>query len=126
MSSAVDASGGPGRAFVGRERELGQIGAALDEVAGGRGRLLLLAGEPGIGKTSLADSATAEAAGRGFAVLWGRCWEAGGAPAYWPWLEILSALARRLGDHALQEALGDGAALLAALVPEVRPRLPRP
>src|SRR3954466_13515165 len=108
MSRATDASGGrpSGPTFFGRERELAQIGAALDEVAAGRGRLLLLAGEPGIGKTSLADCATAEAASRGFAVLWGRCWEAGGAPAYWPWLEILATLTRRLDDRALQEAPG--------------------
>jgi AAA ATPase domain len=110
--------------FVGRDRELAQIGAALDGAAGGRGQLVLLAGEPGIGKTSLADHATAAAGARGFTVLWGRCWEAGGAPAYWPWLDPIAALAGTLDDAALARALGDGAPLLGEIVPDVRARLP--
>jgi hypothetical protein len=110
--------------FVGRERELAQIGSALDGAAGGRGQLLMLAGEPGIGKTSVADRASAAAAERGFTVLWGRCWEAGGAPAYWPWLDIIAELARALDDAALGRALGDGASLLGEIVPELRARLP--
>ena len=57
------------------------------------------------------------AGGRGLPVLWGRCWEAGGAPAYWPWLDVLAGLARALDDRALGEALGDGAALVAELLP---------
>jgi len=111
-------------AFVGRERELAQIGAALDGAAGGRGQLLLLAGEPGIGKTSVADRAAAAAAERGFTVLWGRCWEAGGAPAYWPWLDIIAELARGLDAATLGRVLGDGASLLGEIVPELRARLP--
>jgi hypothetical protein len=112
------------RGFVGRERELAQIGAALDDAAAGRGRLMMLAGEPGIGKTSVADRASSAAADRGFTVLWGRCWEAGGAPAYWPWLDIIAELARALDDAALARALGDGAPLLSEIVPELRARLP--
>jgi hypothetical protein len=110
--------------FVGRERELAQIGAALDGATGGRGQLVMLAGEPGIGKTSVADRASAAAAERGFTVLWGRCWEAGGAPAYWPWLDIIAELSRALDDPALGRALGDGASLLGEIVPELRARLP--
>jgi tetratricopeptide (TPR) repeat protein len=112
------------RGFVGRERELAQIGAALDDAAAGRGKLLMLAGEPGIGKTSVADRACVAARDRGMTVLWGRCWEAGGAPAYWPWLDIIAQLARALDDAALARALGDGASLLGEIVPELRPRLP--
>ena len=109
--------------FVGRGRELARIDAALDEAAAGRGQLLMLAGEPGIGKTSLADRATAAAAERSFQTGWARCWEAGGAPAYWPWLDLLAELTRLVDDGALHRALGDGAALLAELVPEVRARV---
>ena len=112
------------RAFVGRERELAQIDAGLDGAASGRGRLMMLAGEPGIGKTSVADRASAAATERGFTVLWGRCWEAGGAPAYWPWLDIIAELARAVDDPALARVLGDGAALLGEIVPELRARLP--
>jgi len=117
-------SGAGGQTFVGRERELAQIGAALDGARAGRGQLVMLAGEPGIGKTSLADRAAALAAERGFTVLWGRCWEAGGAPAYWPWLDLIAELARALDEATLVRVLGDGAALLGEIVPEVRARLP--
>jgi hypothetical protein len=110
--------------FVGRERELAQIGAALDGAAAGRGQLLMLVGEPGIGKTSLADRAAALATARGFTVLWGRCWEAGGAPAYWPWLDPITALAGALDDATLARVLGDGSPLLAEIVRELRARLP--
>jgi tetratricopeptide (TPR) repeat protein len=112
------------RAFVGRERELAQIEAALGDAAAGRGKLLMLAGEPGIGKTSVADRAAATATERGFTVLWGRCWEAGGAPAYWPWLDIVAELARALDDPTLARVLGEGASLLGEIVPELRARLP--
>ena len=110
--------------LVGRERELAQIVAALDGAAAGRGQLVLLAGEPGIGKTSLADRATALAGERGFTTLWGRGWEAGGAPAYWPWLDLLAELARAQDEATLARVLGDGAPLLAEIIPELRARLP--
>ena len=71
----------PQRGFVGREAELAELGGALDQALAGHGRLYLLSGEPGIGKTRLADEVSAIAAARGAAVYWGRCWEAGGAPA---------------------------------------------
>jgi DNA-binding SARP family transcriptional activator len=76
-------------AFVGREPELAQLLAGLDEVEAGRGRVFLLAGEPGIGKSRLAEELAAHARARGALVLVGRCWEAGGAPAYWPWVQSL-------------------------------------
>ena len=117
----MSAAGAP--PFVGRERELAQIGAALDGAAAGRGQLLMFAGEPGIGKTSLADRAAALASERGFTVLWGRCWEAGGAPAYWPWLDLIAELARAFDEATLARVLGDGAALLGEIVPELRARL---
>ena len=80
----------PSRRFVGRERELAGLLAALEAAGGGAGSLQLLVGEPGIGKTALALEFGARAApGR---VVWGRCWEGGGAPAYWPWREVLGEL----------------------------------
>jgi DNA-binding CsgD family transcriptional regulator len=79
--------------LVGRARELAVLRSALDGVAAGPGRFLLLIGEPGIGKTRLAQEVAARALAAGQAVAWGRCVEADGAPAYWPWLQIL----RRLG-----------------------------
>jgi tetratricopeptide (TPR) repeat protein len=78
--------------LVGRRHELGDLFAALDDVFARRGRVMLLVGEPGIGKTTLADAVAARATARGARVAWGRCWEPGGAPAFWPWTQALSAL----------------------------------
>lgn len=103
---------------------MAQLEAALDEATRGPGRAVLLMGEPGIGKTRLCDEVAARAARRGLTVLWGRSWEAGGAPAYWPWLDVLAGLARGLDEASLRAALGEGASLVAELVPEIRAALP--
>jgi eukaryotic-like serine/threonine-protein kinase len=118
-----------GGAFVGREREFGELVAGLDDAFAGRGRLFLLEGEPGIGKSRLAEELAARAKARGAAVLVGRCWEAGGAPAYWPWMQALRAYVRESDTAALGAQLGAGARDLAQLVPELRqlfPDLPPP
>jgi DNA-binding SARP family transcriptional activator len=73
-----------GGVFVGRERELAELLACLDDTLAGRARLALVAGEPGIGKSRLLEELGARARSRGADVILGRCWEAGGAPAYWP------------------------------------------
>jgi predicted ATPase len=57
-------------------------------------------------------------------VLWGRCWEAGGAPAYWPWIQSLRGLLRELDPEALRERVAGGGADLAQMLPELRERLP--
>jgi tetratricopeptide (TPR) repeat protein len=78
--------------LIGRDRETARLVAGLDDAIAGRGRLFLISGEPGIGKTGLAEEIAKDAAERGMRVLWGRCWEGRGAPAYWPWIQILRAL----------------------------------
>src|SRR5688572_10723762 len=80
------------RVFVGRERERAEIGSVLARAAAGQGALVLLTGEPGIGKTRLADEAADDARGRGFEIVWGRCWEGDAPPAYYPWTQVLRAL----------------------------------
>lgn len=77
------------RVFVGRQREMAELRAALDDALSGDGRLVMLAGEPGIGKTRIAQELAAVAEGRGVRVLWGRCYEGGGAPPYWPWAQAI-------------------------------------
>jgi hypothetical protein len=95
--------------FVGRTAELARLESAIVGAAAGRGALVRVVGEPGIGKTRLADEIAARAGERGMRVAWGRAWEAGGAPAYWPWTQILGAL----GEPALAPALGPAHAPLA-------------
>ncbi len=110
--------------LVGRDGELGELLAGLDDAACGAGRLFLLAGDPGIGKSRLAYEAAARARDRGFKVVWGRCWEAGGAPAYWPWVQALRALVRGVGREELVPQLGAGAPFVAQIVAEVAEILP--
>jgi DNA-binding SARP family transcriptional activator len=106
-------------AFVGRHAELAELAAGLDDVLAGRGRLFLLPGEPGIGKSRLSDELIAQARARGAGVLVGRCWEAGGAPAYWPWVQALRAYVRDAEPDGLRAQLGAGTADLAQLLPEL-------
>jgi DNA polymerase III delta prime subunit len=65
---------------------------ALADTREGRGALFLLSGEPGIGKTRLMQELSREAGERGWQVAAGRCWEEGGAPAYWPWIQAVRSL----------------------------------
>ena len=114
----------PRGALVGRERELAELVGGLDDAFAGRGRLFLLAGEPGIGKSRLADELMGHARTRGARVLVGRCWEAGGAPAYWPWVQALRPYLRETDRAVLRAQLGEAGADVAAVLPEVRDLLP--
>jgi DNA-binding winged helix-turn-helix (wHTH) protein/tetratricopeptide (TPR) repeat protein len=91
--------------FIGRESILAGLEASLDDALGGRGHIVVISGEPGIGKTSTVDRLGARALERGMRVLAGRCYEGEGAPAYWPWTQILRAAAGQ----------GDRVPVLAAL-----------
>jgi DNA-binding CsgD family transcriptional regulator len=110
--------------FVGRQAELGVLQAALEDALAGRGRLVLLVGEPGIGKTRTAREFATHAGQRGALVLWGRCHESVGAPPYWPWVQLLRTYVRDREAEQLRADMGVGAADIAGIVPEVRDRLP--
>jgi DNA-binding SARP family transcriptional activator len=81
----------PGRAaaspLVGRDRELALLEAGLEDALAGRGRLFIVVGAAGSGKTHLADELASFAKQRGCRILWGRGWD--DAPAYWPWTQAL-------------------------------------
>jgi transcriptional regulator with GAF, ATPase, and Fis domain len=113
-----------GGIFVGRAREMGVLRAAADAARGGRGQLVMVAGEPGAGKTRLLAELATYAGLRGATVTWGRATERAGAPAFWPWVQILRACVARSERDTLHAALGPAAADLAVLLPELRSRWP--
>jgi predicted ATPase len=106
--------------FVGRRHELAEICVGIDGATTGRGSLFTLAGEPGVGKSRLAQEAASHARAHGLRVLWGRCWEHGGAPAYWPWVQVLRGLTRSAEPALLSNWMGAGAAEIAQIAPELR------
>ena len=116
------ALGPAGDPFIGRERELATLHAALADAAAGQGRIVLLAGEPGIGKTRLAQELAAHARQRGALVLVGRCYE--GTPPFWPWVQMIRTHVMECDPVLLRQEMGLGAADIAQVVPEVRERLP--
>lgn len=71
--------------FVGRKAEIAVLDAALNDTQAGRGRVVMLAGSPGIGKTRLADEFTELAQTRGALALRAACLEAASAEPYWVW-----------------------------------------
>lgn len=102
----VVAGGAPATtgALVGRERELGLLRQGLDAAVAGRSQLFLVAGEAGIGKSRMADEIARIARHRDLLVVWGRCWEAGGAPAYWPWVQVLRTCLREVPGASARHA----------------------
>jgi class 3 adenylate cyclase len=113
-----------GGVFVGREREMGELRKGLDDALSGKARLVMLVGEPGIGKTFTAEELATYARVRGAQVLWGRCYEGEGAPAYWPWVQIIRSFVHDRDPQQLISTMGTGAADIAQVVSEVRERLP--
>lgn len=111
-------------AFVGRMKELAQLRAGLDRMLVQRGATFFLQGEPGIGKTRLAEELAEDARHRGAVVFWGRCTHAAGAPPYWPWVQILRALLRDLGHPEFGRLAGPGLAQILQIVPELRVPFP--
>ncbi len=108
--------------WLGRDRELAELATGLEDLLAGRGGLFLITGEPGIGKTRLCDELARAAAARGVAVHWGRSWEAGGAPSYWPFVQVLRSMCRGLEAGALGGLVGVPGDELAELLPGTRDR----
>ncbi|MCH8801486.1 MAG: serine/threonine-protein kinase PknK, partial [Chloroflexi bacterium] len=113
-----------GGVFVGRQREMGELKAALEDALSGRGRLVMLVGEPGIGKTRTALELATYAGLRQAQVLWGRCYEGEGAPPYWPWVQAIRSYVRDVDPEQLRSEMGAGAADIAEVVSDVREQLP--
>jgi DNA-binding SARP family transcriptional activator len=104
--------------FVGRAHERGRLIGRLGEVQSGNGRLVLLSGEPGIGKTRLSEQLSAYARSQHMRVVWARGWEGDGAPAFWPWVQVLRTLSEQLPPDTLTDAIGGHGADIARVVPD--------
>ena len=107
------------REFVGRASELAMLRTGLDTIRQGKGSTFLVTGEAGVGKTRLASRFTSELTTAGVRVVWGRCWEAGGAPSYWPWVEVMRQL---VGSLEAPLDLGTQGRFLAQLAPDLAER----
>ena len=99
---------------------MGELEACLHDAMAGQGRLVMLVGEPGIGKTRIAEELATQAETRGAQVLWGRCYEGEGAPPYWPWVQPIRSYLQQKGAEQLRSEMGPGAADIAEIVSEVR------
>ena len=102
--------------------QMDRIGARLAEAAQGRGGIVVLVGEPGVGKTTLAEHAADMARRAGLKTFWSRCLDASAAPAYWPWVQMLRQMPntaavdearRRLEGEAEMPQAGNVARFLA-------------
>lgn len=106
--------------FVGRERERKQLCGLLNGLPSGRGALALIAGEPGVGKTRLAEEVALDAKRRGYRTLTGRCYDTDAPAPYLPFVELLEAAAKDVDRETFRMALGDSAGEIAKVMPQLR------
>jgi predicted ATPase len=113
-----------GGVFIGREQETKELRVALNEAQSGKGHLFMLVGEPGSGKTRMTEQLATYARLCNALPLLGRCYEGEGAPAFWPWVQIVRSYAEELEPENLFSLMGPGAADIAQVVSEIKERLP--
>ena len=106
--------------LIGREPEFAELKRMVEEALAGRGSLVMIGGEPGIGKTHLTGAILREAKRRGAFAAIGHCYEMEGAPPYVPFIEMLEHSARTKPREAFRHSLGDDAPEVAKLMPELR------
>ncbi|UCB42982.1 MAG: AAA family ATPase [Dehalococcoidales bacterium] len=118
------------RVFVGRKIELGQLRSAFDSAVSGQGSLVMVVGEPGIGKTVLCEQLVAYVSSLGGKSLVGHCYsERSLSRPYLAFIEVLRSHVQARGVSQLRKELGSGAANLCRIVPEITEKLkvrPRP
>ncbi len=112
-----------GKTFVGRQAELDSLAAGLARALSGVPQTFLLLGEAGIGKTRLVDEFARQSEERGARALVGRCREDAGAPAFWPWVQILRSHIELDSKIALKH-LGPQAAVIFQILPELSRSFP--
>jgi class 3 adenylate cyclase/tetratricopeptide (TPR) repeat protein len=110
--------------FVGRSSELSRLSARLDQAVRGHGGLVMVAGEPGVGKTRLVDEFLARSEAMGIGVMRGRCFEGESGLAYEPFVEAIESYANACSLDMLREDLGASAPVLARLAIKLRELMP--
>jgi len=114
----------PEQVFVGREQELAMLRTKLNAALDGRGGMVLVGGEPGVGKTTLVRQLIREAEKRGGLAVFGRCYESEGTVPYSPFVEMLEAGLAIMPAEIVREDMGEDAPEVARMVPELRRRFP--
>jgi class 3 adenylate cyclase/tetratricopeptide (TPR) repeat protein len=116
--------------YVERDAEIARLRRLVDDTRVGHGRLALVAGEPGVGKSRLVAEIGDVAQARGMRQLTGHCVEMSGVPPYLPYVEIIEqAINSPRSSLELWKALGDVAAEIARIAPALRrafPNIPPP
>jgi len=124
VTAPVVAGVDDGIPLIGREPEFAELKRLVEEALAGRGSLVMIGGEPGIGKTHLTGAILEEAKRRGAFAAIGHCYEMEGAPPYVPFIEMLEHSARTKPREAFRHSLGDDAPEVAKLMPELRALYP--
>jgi len=106
--------------FIGRDDEVSHMRERLEAAVRGRGSVILLAGDAGVGKTRLVSELAIYAQDRGFEVLMGRAYEAEGMPPYLPLVEALNQYIKKRSPDELKADLTGGAVYLGQLLPRMR------
>jgi tetratricopeptide (TPR) repeat protein len=110
--------------FVGRLDEMGKLRRRLEALARGEGCVVLLTGEPGIGKSRLAEELAARARADEIVILQGRCHEGEGLRPYHAFAQAIDDYAHVADRSELQQDLGNHLATLGGLVPALREDFP--
>ncbi|MDP6514910.1 MAG: AAA family ATPase [SAR202 cluster bacterium] len=110
--------------FVGRRPEMTRLLDAFGQARMGRGQIVMLAGEPGIGKTRVAQELTQTVEDQSARALWGRCHEMEGVLPYWPWLQQIRACIRDTDADDLTAVMGLGVGDIAEIAPELESKIP--
>ena len=105
--------------FIGRKQERTQLRGSLERLQRGEGCVVLIGGEPGVGKTRLVEEILAEAEGRDFRTLTGRCYEMDAPPPFLPFIELLEQASKEVDAETFRLALGDAAGEIAKVVPQL-------
>ncbi len=111
------------KTFVGRQTEMASLSAGLSHALSDDPQTFLLMGDAGMGKTRMIEEFAHYATAQGAAVLVGRCREEAGAPAFWPWIQILRTHIES-GQQETLSSMEPYAAVISQMLPGLRKQFP--